>query len=96
MNPINLKTGHATPEEIERMQSIEKELKQNPNDLTALLHKAILLFEPFHQEDEGEKVFNLINQKDPSFVDAYFWHAECIFSLTANFPLAEKHRDKCL
>jgi hypothetical protein len=88
--------GHATPEEIKRFVSIENILLKKPDEKIALLHKAILLFEPFHQREEGSKIFDLLNVKYPDFVDAYFWHAECLFGSTGSFPLGEKKLIKAL
>lgn len=80
--------GHETLSDSERLATIEKKLQEMPNNITLLLEKSILLYEPFHQTEDAIRIFEYIIQLDPGNVDAYFWWAECIADHNANYPQA--------
>lgn len=68
-------TGHADSIEIEWMKKVEQKILENPGNFQALLEKAILLAEPFHQFDQSEELLDFLVEQYPYSVDARFWLA---------------------
>ena len=81
--------GCADAQDKAYMAALDERLQKNPNDYDALLKKGVLSFEPFRRFEEGEEIFDLLIERDPYNVDAYFWFSECILGYTSNYEKSE-------
>lgn len=84
-------TKHADNKENLYMDSLEKRLEKSRNDIEALIHKAIMLYEPYHDSDQAEVILKKIIDQYPQNVDARMWRAEFLCFWHASYEDAEPH-----
>lgn len=67
---------------------LDQELEKNPNNVEALIHKAILFFEFYQKIDEAEVMLQAILDKNPKNAEVYFWFSVFKYSIYSDYPEA--------
>ena len=70
--------GGADVQEVAYMAMLEEQLKNNPNNIDALLKKAVLSLDSFRRFDEAQEILKSIIDKFPENLEAYLWLSECL------------------
>jgi len=68
-------SGHATPEELERVSRLEATLDLATSPVGELLALGLLYLEPFHREDDAMHVFEALLAREPDHGLAKLWLA---------------------
>ena len=77
-------TGHADNKENAYMINLEERLEKNPNDIEALIHKAVMLYEPYHQFDHAEIILTKVRELFPQSIEGLLWSGALRYFIYGN------------
>ena len=68
------------PRDYKKIEELDKQLKNDPNDLDLLMAKAFVYFQAYDDEN-APKMYEKIIKLYPKHIDAYFWLAYYLFRI---------------
>lgn len=78
-------------------ESLNERLRINPNDVEALIHKAVMFYDDLYRDSkEAKSILLSVIAKYPNNIDAHMWLAEFLCFKDCNYEEAETYLRKAL